>query len=42
MREPDTRQRLGEAGRENVVKLFDYRTVAKRFVELMTTRLGLT
>jgi hypothetical protein len=24
------------------VKLFDYRTVAKRFVELMTTRLGLT
>lgn len=42
MREPETRRRMGEAGRENVVKLFDYRTVAKRFVELMTTRLGIT
>jgi len=42
MREPETRQRMGEGGRENVVKLFDYRAVAKRFVELMTTRLGIT
>lgn len=41
MRDPGLRQRMGEAGRKHVVELFDYRKVAQRFVELMSTRLGI-
>ena len=35
------RQRLGEAGRKRVVEHFDYRVVARRFVEIMSQRLGI-
>jgi len=35
------RQRLGEAGRKRVVEHFDYRVVAKRFVEIVSQRLGI-
>jgi glycosyltransferase involved in cell wall biosynthesis len=41
MRDPALRQRMGMAGRERVVELFDYRKVAKRFVGLMSSRLGI-
>lgn len=41
MRDPDLRQRMGEAGRRNVVELFDYHKVAERFVGLMSSRLGI-
>jgi alpha-maltose-1-phosphate synthase len=41
MRDPDLRQRMGEAGRKRVTELFDYRKVAKRFVDLVSTRLGI-
>ncbi len=41
MRDPALRQHMGQAGRQRVVKLFDYRKVAKRFVELMSNRLGI-
>lgn len=41
MRDPAMRQRMGEAGRKRVVELFDYRKVAKRFVELISSRLGI-
>jgi len=37
--DPDLRQRLGEAGRRRAVELFDYRVVAKRFLEIVTRRL---
>lgn len=39
--DPDLRQRLGEAGRKRVSELYDYRTVAQRFVDLVQSKLGL-
>ncbi len=42
MTKPEMRQRLGEAGRKRVVELFDYRTVARRFVQLISDRLGIS
>lgn len=41
MRNPDLRLRMGEAGRKRVVELFDYRKVAKRFIGLISDRLGI-
>ena len=37
---PKLRRRMGAAGRTRVVERFDYRVVAKRFVETVTDRLG--
>ncbi|HUS91932.1 MAG TPA: glycosyltransferase family 4 protein [Phycisphaerae bacterium] len=34
------RRRMGEAGRQRVVERFDYRVIARRFVEIMAERLG--
>ena len=36
------RDKMGKAGRQRVVANFDYRIVAKRFVEIMNDKLGLT
>ncbi len=36
------RDKMGKAGRQRVVANFDYRIVAKRFVEIMSDKLGLT
>jgi len=41
MRDGDLRQRMGEAGRKRVVQLFDYRHVARRFVQIVSERLGI-
>ena len=41
MQDSAPRQRMGEAGRQHVVELFDYRQVAKQFVEIMSSRLGI-
>lgn len=41
MRDPGLRQRLGEAARKRVVEHFDYRLVARRFVEIVNKRLGI-
>jgi glycosyltransferase involved in cell wall biosynthesis len=41
MRDPALRQSMGEAGRKRVVELFDYRYVAKRFVDLISARLDI-
>ena len=35
------RRRMGEAGRERVTELFDYRQVARRFVKIVSDRLGI-
>ena len=35
------REKMGKAGRERVVENFDYRVVAKRFVQLMQDKLGI-
>jgi starch synthase len=40
MTDPDLRRRMGEAGRQRAVELYDYRVVAKRFLEIVRRRLG--
>jgi len=41
MEDADLRRRMGEAGRRRVVERYDYRVIARRFVELVSNRLGL-
>jgi len=41
MSNPELREKMGKAGRERVVELFDYRVVAKRFVDIIHDRLGI-
>lgn len=42
MNDADLRRRMGEAGRERVVRKYDYRVVARRFVDMVGKRLELT
>jgi glycosyltransferase involved in cell wall biosynthesis len=35
------RNKMGQAGRENVVKYFDYRVVAKRFLQIIHEKLDI-
>lgn len=42
MRDPELRRRMGEAGRKRVVEHYDYRVVARRFVEIVSERLGIS
>jgi hypothetical protein len=35
------RRTMGEAGRKHVTELFDYRVVAKRFLKIVSDRLGM-
>ncbi|MEO8657858.1 MAG: glycosyltransferase family 4 protein [Bryobacteraceae bacterium] len=41
MRDKDLRQRMGAAGRKRVVELFDYRHVARQFLQIVSDRLGI-
>lgn len=41
MNDPALRKKMGEAGRAHVVEKFDYRVVAKRFVEIIHEKLGI-
>jgi glycosyltransferase involved in cell wall biosynthesis len=41
MQDSALRREMGEAGRKHVFELFDYRQVAKRFVEIVSGRLGI-
>ncbi len=41
MRDAGLRRRMGEAGRERVVKRFDYRQIARRFVKIVSDRMGI-
>ncbi|MGA8042355.1 MAG: glycosyltransferase family 4 protein [Terracidiphilus sp.] len=41
MRDSTLRQRMGKAGRKRVAELFDYRHVARQFVEIVSGRLGI-
>ena len=41
MRDPEQRRSLGEAGRRRAVEKFDYRVVARRFLEIIRDRLGI-
>jgi glycosyltransferase involved in cell wall biosynthesis len=41
MSDSSLRERLGQAGRRRIVENFDYRAVARRFVEIVSRRLGI-
>lgn len=41
MNDRSLREKLGRAGRERVVKHFDYRVVAEQFVEIVRRKLGI-
>ncbi len=41
MQDRGLRRRMGEAGRKHVTELFDYRQVARRFVKIVSDRLGI-
>jgi len=41
MSDATLREKMGKAARERVVKYFDYRVVAKRFVQIMNDKLGI-
>jgi len=41
MNDAELRDKMGKAGRERVVANFDYRVVARKFVEIMQDRLGI-
>ncbi len=41
IKDPALRLRMGSAGRERVVENFDYRVVAKRFVQIINNKLGI-
>ena len=42
MEDPELRKRMGEAGRKRVVENYDYRVVAKRFVDIVSKKLGIS
>ena len=42
MRDPMLRYTMGDLGRERVVERYDYRAVAKRFLEIISGRLGIS
>ena len=41
MKDSELRRRMGEAGRQRVQKLFDYRVVAQQFLDIIQRRLGI-
>jgi glycosyltransferase involved in cell wall biosynthesis len=41
MNNPDLRKTMGENGRQRAVEKFDYRVVAKKFVNIVSKRLGI-
>jgi len=42
MQDPGLRERMGKEGRRRVIENFDYRVIAKRFVEIVSRRLGVS
>jgi len=42
MQDAELRKRMGEAGRRRAVELYDYRTVARNFVSIVSERLGIS
>ena len=42
MKDANLRETMGKAGRKRAVELFDYRVIAKRFVEIISKRLGIS
>lgn len=42
MENPELRHKLGQAARKRVVENFNYKAVAKRFVEIISAQLGIS
>jgi glycosyltransferase involved in cell wall biosynthesis len=42
MTDKDLREKMGRAGRKRAIELFDYRVVARKFVEIISSRLGIS
>ena len=42
MQNPDLRGKMGQEGRLRVVEHFDYRVIAKKFVKIVSKRLGIS
>jgi glycosyltransferase involved in cell wall biosynthesis len=42
MQDSNLRRKMGEAGRKRVLEYFDYRVIAKRFVEIISERMGIS
>jgi glycosyltransferase involved in cell wall biosynthesis len=42
MTNKELRDKMGQAGRKRAIELFDYRVVAKKFVEIVSNKLGIT
>ena len=42
MTDAELRQKMGQAGRKRVTELFDYRVVAKQFVDIISDKLGIS
>jgi starch synthase len=42
MQNPDLRQKMGVEGRKRVVENYDYRVIARRFVEIISEKLGIS
>jgi glycosyltransferase involved in cell wall biosynthesis len=42
MQNPELRKKMGEAGRKRAVENYDYRIIAKKFIELVSNRLGIS
>ena len=41
MKDPELREKMGRAARERVVRQFNYRVVAERFVKIINDTLGI-
>jgi alpha-maltose-1-phosphate synthase len=42
MQDASLREKMGKEGRKRVVEKFDYRVIAKRFVKIVSERLGIS
>jgi starch synthase len=42
MKNPQIREQMGKEGRKRVVEHFDYRVIAKKFVDIVSKRLGIS
>jgi starch synthase len=42
MADPQLREKMGQAARQRVIERFDYRVVTRRFIDLITHRLGIS
>jgi len=42
MQNPDLRHKMGEEGRKRAVENYDYRVIARKFVEIISEKLGIS